>query len=89
MFAVKAAGKIERSVIDYLIICDWLKEYLEDMFIDDDRIYVLAKYNKNGNTTKSDHNVMTGKFSIKFHRNQAKSRTEIFNFKNKENQELF
>ena len=42
----KAGDKVEKSVIDYLIVCDGMKEYLEEMFIDDDRIFVLTKYTK-------------------------------------------
>jgi hypothetical protein len=66
-----------------------MKEYLEEMFIDDDRIFVLTKYTKNGNKKTSDHNVIMGKFRLKFNRNRAKPRTEFFNFKDRVNQDLF
>ena len=85
----KAGDKVEKSVIDYLIVCDGMKEYLEEMFIDDDRIFVLTKYTKNGNKKTSDHNVIMGKFRLKFNRNRAKPRTEFFNFKDRVNQDLF
>ena len=85
----KTAINEEKSVIDYLIICEGMKEYLEEMFIDDDRIFVLTKYNKKGNMKTSDHNIMIGNFNLKFDRNNAPARNEIFNFKNRENQEAF
>ena len=78
----------EKSVIDYLIICEEMKEYLEEMIIDDDRTMVLTKYNKKSIKT-SDHNVMIGHFNLKFDRKVFGKRIELFNFKNRINQEAF
>ena len=37
-------NNVERSVIDYVILCERMEEYLEEIMIDDDRIHVLTKY---------------------------------------------
>ena len=84
----KTVTNDEKSVIDYLIICEEMEEYLEEMIIDDDRTMVLTKYNKKGMKT-SDHNVMIGHFNLKFDRKVFGKRIELFNFKNKDNQEAF
>ena len=83
-----AGGKVECSVIDYIIVCEDMKEYLEEMIIDDQRIHVLTKYGSKG-TTASDHNILVGKFNLKFCRKVLKPRIEMFNFKVKANQEAF
>ena len=33
---------VERSVIDYVILCERMEEYLEEIMIDDDRTHVLT-----------------------------------------------
>ena len=83
-----ANGKVEQSVIDYIVVCEAMKEYLEEMIIDDQRIHVLTKYLAKGKTV-SDHNILMGTFNLKFNRKLSKPRIEIFNFKDKENQESF
>ena len=57
-------NKTERSVLDYIIVCDKLKEYLEEMIIDEDRIHVLTKAGRK--ETNSDHNLLYSRFSILF-----------------------
>ena len=83
----KTVDKTERSVIDFILICEDLKEYLEQITIDDERVHVLTKYTKKGNIKVSDHNVMLGLFNLEFNRNIARPRKEFFNFKDKDNQE--
>ena len=39
-------NNIERSIIDYIIVCEEMKQFLEEMFIDEDRIHVLTRYGK-------------------------------------------
>ena len=55
----------EKSVIDYIVVCDFLLNYLEQMIIDEPRIFVLTKYAKKSKT-ESDHNVLYAKFAIKY-----------------------
>ena len=55
------ALKIEKSVIDYVIVCEGMKKYLEDMLIDEDIIHVLTKYAGTKGSKKkvlSDHNIL-------------------------------
>ena len=33
----------EKSVIDYIIVCDFLLSYLEKMLVDENRMFVLTK----------------------------------------------
>ena len=83
-----AGGKIEKSVIDYIVICDGMREYLKEMFIDDERAHVLTKYTKKGKTI-SDHNILFGRFNMTFNRQMTKLSIEMFDFENRENQKTF
>ena len=57
------ATNTERSVIDYIIICEDMKKFLEEMIIDEDRVHVLTKHTGRKQTV-SDHNIMYSKLSI-------------------------
>ena len=88
----KTTSKIEKSAIDYIIVCNNMKEYLEEMFIDEDRLYVLTKYAGKMGSKKmvtSDHNVLVAKFSIRFKCLPVNVRKEYFQLKSKKNQEAF
>ena len=56
----------EKSVLDYIIICEEMKEYLESMFVDEERIHTFTKYSgkKSLKKTLSDHNVLFANFSL-------------------------
>ena len=85
-------NRTEESVIDYIVVCDTFATFLEEMVIDEKRIHVLTKYaSKKGNRKKvqSDHNILYGKFSLKYNTKKKFLRREIFDFKNKEGQKLF
>ena len=87
-----AALKIEKSVIDYVLICEDMKKYVVEMNIDDERIHVLTKYaGKRGKKKRvqSDHNIMHCKFSITFERLQSQVRKEFFNLKCEEGKKAF
>ena len=76
--------KSEKSIIDYIIICDKMKRFLTAMTVDDRRDYVLSRYMKTKTGTKtitSDHNVLIGKFSVTFERKQRQVRKEFFQFR--------
>ena len=83
--------KIERSVIDYIIICEGMYEFLLEMMIDENRVHVLSQYGskQNQKTIKSDHNWLFSKFSIIFNRQNRKMRREIFHFKCEEGKNKF
>ena len=77
----------EKSVLDYLIVCQDMYTLLDSVKIDDKRALTLSRYlNKSGNTivTKSDHNIIQAKFDLKWCRQKHMKnvRTEVFNFKN-------
>ena len=80
-------NNIERSIIDYIIVCEEMKQFLEEMFIDEDRIHVLTRYGKN--KVKSDHNILFSKFSIQFESKPKILRKEFFNLKDKAGQADF
>ena len=84
-------NKTERSVLDYLIYCESMKEYLVEINIDESRDLALRHSTKNKNNlyTKSDHNIMVGKFNLKYAKKQAKLRFEYFNFKEVDNMKKF
>ena len=79
----------ERAVLDYILVCEKMKTFLNEMLIDEDRVHVLTKYAKKGNNKVSDHNIMFAKFNIKYNCIAIKTRKEYFNLKNAENQEKF
>ena len=86
------SATVEKSVIDYVIVCSDMKNYLEAMLVDDDRIHVLTKYAGTKGCKKkvlSDHNILVCKFSILFNRFVNTVRREFFKLKDKEGQELF
>ena len=82
----------EKSIIDFLIICENMKTTFEQMKIDEERTHVLTKYcTTKGfqSKTESDHNLIFAKFNIKFSKPPYKVKREIFNFKNPECQKKF
>ena len=53
------------SVLDYIVVCDKLKEYFSFMTIDEKGHYVLTKYATTKGVKKkseSDHNVLYAEF---------------------------
>ena len=80
-------NNVERSVIDYVIVCEGMKQYMEEMFIDEDRTHVLTKYGKK--KVVSDHNILYSKFSILFESKPKTLRKEFFNLKDKTGQAKF
>ena len=77
---------VEKSVIDYLILCDFMYDYLDDLTIDEERNYVLRHVSKRkkSNYICSDHNMLIGKYNLPFRKFRGKERYEFFNFKNEE-----
>ena len=54
-------GKMEKSVLDYFIVCQHFYNLITSMIIDEERKLVLTKFSKyNGvsNLVKSDHNIL-------------------------------
>ena len=82
----------ERSILDFVLVCEDLLDYFNSMMIDESRDLALTKYSTSaGNRVKkvTDHNVIYVEFNIKAKRNQKRQRSEIFDFKNPEAQVTF
>ena len=87
-----AAGRVERSVLDYVIVSESLNSYVKEMIIDDQRSHVLTKYaSTKGNKKKSesDHNILVAKFQLQIRKSLKNQRKEYFNFKDVESQAKF
>ena len=85
-------NRIERSVIDYFIVCDDIIDYLDEMVVDDERNFVLRHVTKRKGAKdyiKSDHNILISKFSLKIQHKKSQVRREFFNFKSEEARKLF
>ena len=75
-----------------MIVCEGLNQVFREMFIDEERNYVLTKYaTTKGKSSKSesDHNVMIGQFNLTYGGVRSNSKREIFNFRNAESQQMF
>ena len=82
----------EESIIDFVIMSADLENDVESILIDDAREHVLTKIarNKSGITkVESDHNVIFSKLKLSWNKSNKENRTEIFNLKNKDCQEIF
>ena len=87
-----AENHVEKSVIDYIVVCEKMMQFLTEMTIDEQRIHVLRHNVKRKNTIKvitSDHNILSGKFSIGFDRKPKQIRREFFNFKCEQSRKTF
>lgn len=87
-----AAGRVEKSILDYVIVSEELYTQLEEMIIDDERIHVLTKYATTMGVqrlSESDHNILYAKFKLEVQRKQKTERVEVFDFKNTDSQKLF
>ena len=82
---------IEVSILDFFIVCDKLKPFVEKMIIDEDKMYALSNYRKvNGKCVKrdSDHNTLILYMKLEYFLKKPE-RIQYFNFKNSECQKLF
>ena len=81
----------EKSVIDFVIVSNDLKQNVIKMEIDEDRKHSICKITKTKagvKVTESDHNTIITKMKMKWKR-AKQERREIFNLKNKKCQESF
>ena len=80
---------VEKSILDYFIVCQEMFSYLTSMVIDEARAFVLTKYAKiRGKpvVTQSDHNPIICQFNCTWSDKMVdvKQRIEIFNYKDPE-----
>ena len=82
---------IETAILDYVLVCEELYQYFEDLLIDEARQFTLTKYGKGkGKNIQSDHNPMLANFNICYEKGRkTRRRKEIFNLKNSEGQANF
>ena len=82
----------EKSIIDFVIVCDQLLPYFQRMVIDEKRENILTKFSSLKGTrvkSESDHNPIFAQFNLTFQRKQVFKRREIFDFKNTVSQQKF
>ena len=82
---------IEKSILDFFIVCDLVLPFVKRMVIDEDKKYVLTNYEnvkKGGKANNTDHNTEYLDLDIKANV-QKPVRTEIWNFKCEKSQEIF
>ena len=83
---------VEESIIDFLLISEDLLEDFIELEIDEKKEHALVKITQQkGHVRKvtSDHNVLISKFKLKHIKKKPKERVEVYNFKNKTNQDKF
>ena len=84
--------RVEESIIDFIITCNTLADNLDKMLVDDKRQHVLTKFaSRKGYRKKieSDHNILFGKFRLKYNTKKNEVRREVFNFNDKESQNRY
>ena len=89
----KTVNNCEKSIIDYVLICQDMYFYFEKMKIDP--VNSLRKYSKirnKGVVTRSDHHLIISQFKKIFSlkpEKQLNERTEFFNFNDPEGCKIF
>ena len=84
-------GKLEESILDYFVVCDQILPFVTRMVIDEDKNYILRNYEKvrkGGKSIETDHATEYMDLALEIITEKPK-RTEIWNFKNHEDQETF
>ena len=82
---------IEKSVIDYLVVCEELFAHMIEMTVDENNKYPIENHRKTGNkikVTKTDHNMISGTFELKT-REVKEPRREIFKYNDEEGLKKF
>ena len=84
------SGVTQKAILDYILVCEQMKVFLDKVMIDEKRLHVLTNYSrKKGNPILSDHNIMFAKFKLKYSRLPTSNRKELFNLKDLESQKKF
>ena len=83
---------VEKSVIDFLVVCQELFVHMNEMTVDDNIKYPIESYRKVGNKTKitkTDHTMITGTFELKSIEETKETRREMFKYNAKEGLKMF
>ena len=84
-------GKVQKSIIDFFVVCNRLLPYVTDMIIDNQRNYTITNYrgSKRGRrAVDSDHVTLILNLNLNV-LPQKPQRVEMLDFKNVEGQALF
>ena len=88
----KVENRTEQAVLDFFLINEKLRPFLEGLLIDENRDFGLcntAQIRKNGKIIDSDHNSSIATFNIQINNREKVDRQEMFNLRNKKCQEAF
>ena len=83
--------RVEKSVLDFFVVCNRVLPFLTKMVIDEDKKYILTNYQavrNGGKASDSDHNTQYIDLDLKLETVKPE-RIEMFNFKDKEGQIKF
>ena len=84
-------GIIEKSVLDFFLVCNRVLPYVTHMKIDEQKEHVLTNYTRmkiDGKVTESDHNTQYMDLNLEFE-NMKPEKREILDFKSIKGQEKF
>ena len=79
---------LEASVLDYVVVCDTLKEHLDFMLVDEEQNFSLTNYHGR-KKIKSDHNIVYCRFFLDAYDSAKPIRKEIYKLKDQRSQEAF
>jgi exonuclease III len=88
----KTVRGVERSVLDYFVVCLELFQKIVKMTVDESRQYVLSrfyKYKTKTTTVESDHNPLILELNFKWNQKIKVDRKEFYNLRNIECQQIF
>ena len=88
----KTVNGLEESVIDFLIVCEELYNHMEDMKVDEQKIFAVESYTKTGKNvkvTQTDHNMLIGTFNAMINDKYLEQRKEIFKYNDIDGQKRF
>ena len=62
----KVNGKIEESVIDFVVVCDKVNSFVDKFDVDETKIYALSNYTNENKAIHSDYNTLMTEVNFKF-----------------------
>ena len=83
---------VEKSVIDYLVVCEELFSHMIEMTVDENNKYPIECHRKYGGkikVTKTDHNMLAGTFGLKTLKDVKEIRREVFKYDDEEGMKKF
>ena len=82
----------EKSIIDFLIVCEELFSYAIEIIVDEEKKYSVESIVKSGSrakVTKTDHNMLIGRFNLKVIQKSSERRKEMFKYNDVEGMRKF